>query len=234
MSVEPGPPGGVSRETPPPPPAATLLFGEAVQEARAFAELLVTAGVDRGLIGPRESPRIWDRHLLNSAAIAPLVPRDSAVVDVGSGAGLPGVPLALARRDLSVTLVEPMARRVAFLEEVVAHLHLAPRVEVVRARADELGDRRWDVATARAVAPLDRLARWTLPLVRAGGRLLAVKGSSADAELAAAVQTLRRLGADRWDVHQVGTGVLPVPTTVIEVVQGTPQRRGAARQKERR
>lgn len=168
---------------------ARAVFGDAIERAEEYVRLLATEGTVRGLIGPREVPRLWDRHLLNSVAIAPLVPAGAHVVDVGSGAGLPGIPLALARPDLTVTLLEPLARRVTFLDECVDALRLGT-VTVVRGRAEEGPVRRSlggaDVVTARAVAPLDKLAGWCLPLLRPGGRLLAIKGSSAAAELAAA------------------------------------------------
>ena len=138
----------------------------------------------RGLIGPREAPRLWDRHLLNCAVLGEVVPRGVAVADVGSGAGLPGLVLAIARPDLRVTLVEPLLRRTRFLDEVVDLLGLQAQVEVLRGRAEELADgRTFDVVTARAVAPLERLARWCLPLVAPGGELVAMKGASAPAEV---------------------------------------------------
>jgi 16S rRNA (guanine527-N7)-methyltransferase len=199
------------------PPEAEAVFGPAVDAAAEYARLLATEGTVRGLIGPREVPRLWDRHLLNSAAIAPLVPSGARVVDVGSGAGLPGIPLALARPDLTVTLLEPLARRVAFLTECVDRLGLE-RVTVVRGRAEEGPVRRElggaDVATARAVAPLDKLAGWCLPLLRPGGLLLAMKGSTAAEELAA---TGPLPGAADAVVTEAGNP----PATVIVVTRGT-------------
>jgi 16S rRNA (guanine527-N7)-methyltransferase len=198
-------------------PAAVAVFGAAVDRAAAYARLLATDGIVRGLIGPGEVPRLWDRHLLNSAAIAPLVPDGARVVDVGSGAGLPGIPLALVRPDLTVTLLEPSARRVAFLLECVDRLGL-DNVTVVRGRAEEGPVRRElggaDVVTARAVAPLDKLAGWCLPLLRTGGRLLALKGSTAAEELAA-VQPLA--GAADAVLIEVGNP----PATVVVVTRGT-------------
>src|SRR5215203_3938564 len=187
------------------PAVAAAVFGAALGRAEAYARLLATGGTVRGLIGPREVPRLWDRHLLNSAAIAELVPRDARVVDVGSGAGLPGIPLALARPDLSVTLLEPLARRATFLEECVHQLGLET-VTVLRGRAEEGPTRRAvggaDVVTARAVAPLDRLAGWCLPLLRPGGVLLAIKGSTASEELAETRDALTALGAADATVTQ--------------------------------
>ena len=199
------------------PAEAGSVFGPAVDAAAEYARLLATEGTVRGMIGPREVPRLWERHLLNSAAIASLVPVGARVVDVGSGAGLPGIPLALARPDLTVTLLEPLARRVAFLTECVHRLRLE-RVTVVRGRAEEGPIRRQlggaDVVTARAVAPLDKLAGWCLPLLRPGGLLLAMKGSTAAAELAA---TGPLPGAADALVTQAGDP----PATVIVVTRGT-------------
>ncbi|WP_238009632.1 16S rRNA (guanine(527)-N(7))-methyltransferase RsmG [Dactylosporangium sp. AC04546] len=200
-------------------PAADKLFGPRLDLAQEYAQLLITDGVLRGLIGPREAPRIWERHLLNCAAVADLIPSGASVVDVGSGAGLPGMVLAVARPDLTVTLVEPLARRTAFLDEAVAKLGLT--TTVVRARAEECIGRLdpADIVTARAVAPLDRLAGWCLPLAAVGGRLLALKGSSAAAEIEEHAAALERLGAGAPVVHLCGDGLLAEPTTVVEVVR---------------
>jgi 16S rRNA (guanine527-N7)-methyltransferase len=199
------------------PPEAVLVFGPATDRAAEYVRLLATDGTVRGLIGPREVPRLWDRHLLNSAAIASLVPAGARVVDVGSGAGLPGIPLALARPDVTVTLLEPLARRVAFLTECVDRLGLE-RVTVVRGRAEEGPVRRdlggADVVTARAVAPLDKLAGWCLPLLRPGGQLLAMKGSTAAEELAAA-------GPLPGAADAVVTEAGDPPATVVVVTRGT-------------
>lgn len=207
-----------------PPAAAAVVFGDSLERVAAYAELLATDGTLRGLIGPHEVPRLWDRHLINCGVIAELVPPASRVVDVGSGAGLPGVVLALTRPDLSVTLLEPLARRVTFLSECVERLGL-PNVVVRRGRAEErdvLAELRGaDVVTARAVAPLDRLAGWCLPLLRAGGVLLALKGDSAASELAAARSVLARLGATDTGVVQCGASVASPPTTVVSITRGT-------------
>lgn len=210
------------------------LFGDGLPVARRYARLLATDGVVRGLIGPREAPRLWERHLFNCVALAELIPDGSYVVDVGSGAGLPGIVLAVARPDLTVTLVEPLARRVSFLGEVVDELGLA-RITVVRGRAEECVGRLApaDIVTARAVAPLDRLAAWCLPLVAVGGRLLALKGSSAAEEAAAHGDALSRMGAGPPVVMECGVGRLVPPTTVISVVRERdvipPRRRGGGR-----
>jgi 16S rRNA (guanine527-N7)-methyltransferase len=211
-----------------------LVFGDHVDGAKSFAKMLTEHGVERGLIGPREVDRLWDRHLLNSAAIAELLPQGSRVVDVGSGAGLPGIPLAIARPDLELTLLEPMARRVAWLTEVVETLGLS--VTVVRGRAEEAAA--WeqlsgsDVVTARAVAPLERLARWCLPLLRPGGQLLALKGESAAEELERDAQAVRNAGGSRHRIVSCGDGVLEVPTTVVLVERDEPVgRRDGGRRK---
>jgi len=207
----------VSRETPPAPDVAQGVFSHALPSAEAYAHRLATDGVVRGLIGPRESPRLWERHILNCAVVTEAVPEGAQVCDIGSGAGLPGIPMALARPDLRVTLVEPLLRRTTFLEEVVADLGLE-NVEVVRGRAEDLhGARTFDVVTSRAVAPLPKLLRWSLPLVRPGGLVLAMKASSATEEVAAASKELHRLGATRAEVVEVGTGVVSPATVLVRV-----------------
>jgi 16S rRNA (guanine527-N7)-methyltransferase len=202
-----------------PPAEAGLVFGDALGMARRYAELLATDGVTRGLIGPRETERLWERHLLNCAVVAELLPERGSLVDIGSGAGLPGVVLAMLRPSLEVTLLEPLLRRSVFLEECVAELGLA-NTTVLRARAEEKAAARIqaDVATARAVAPLDRLAGWAAPLLRPGGQLIAIKGQSAADELAAARPVLSRLGVRSAEVLQAGRGRVVSATTVIRVV----------------
>lgn len=179
----------------PPPALAQVLFGARLPLALRYAQWLASAGVERGLIGPREAERLWPRHLLNCVAAAALIPRGSHVVDLGSGAGLPGIVLAIARPDLQITLVEPMQRRVAFLDEVRSDLSLVG-VETLRARADDLVSAKLnaDIVTARAVAPVDRLAMLAAPLLRAGGHLLAIKGSAAAAEVSAGWREVQRVG----------------------------------------
>jgi 16S rRNA (guanine527-N7)-methyltransferase len=194
-------------------------FGAGSDRATRFAELLAVHGVERGLIGPREVDRLWDRHLLNSVAIAECVPEGSSVLDVGSGAGLPGIPLAIARPDLKIVLLEPMARRVAWLEEVVAKLDL--KVTVVRGRAEEKPIRQLlanrDVVTARAVAPLGKLAGWCLPLLKPGGRLVALKGSSAAEEIERDRDEIARHGGVDPEVQTCGRELLAEPTTVVVI-----------------
>lgn len=214
----------VSRETPPAPEVARGVFSTSLPAAERYAYLLATDGVVRGLIGPREAPRLWDRHLINCALLGRAIPRGSDVCDIGTGAGLPGLVLALSRPDLSLTLVEPLQRRTTFLEEVVAELELA-NVEVVRARAEELhGRREFSVVTSRAVAPLGRLLAWSMPLVREGGALVAMKGSSVHDEISDATDELRKYGAGQVSVETHGADVIDPPTTVIRVEAGRPSR----------
>lgn len=204
----------VSRET-----VGRQLFGERYELAVQYEEILRTDGVERGLVGPRESGRMWERHLLNCAALGPAVPTGSTVVDVGSGAGLPGLVLAISRPDLSICLVEPLLRRATFLTEVVQRLGLSG-VEVRRARAEAMHGRLLvDVVTARAVAPLERLAGWSLPLLRPGGVLLALKGARAPDELAAAESALPRLGGEFWSVEVLGQGLVDPPVRVVRIVR---------------
>ncbi|MFP5346956.1 MAG: 16S rRNA (guanine(527)-N(7))-methyltransferase RsmG, partial [Actinomycetes bacterium] len=184
--------------------------------AERFVDHLATSGLERGLLGPRELPRIWSRHVLNCAVIADLIPAGTSVIDIGSGAGLPGLALAIVRPDLQITLVEPFERRSLWLAEVAQDLDVG--VQVVRARAEDLaGRRRAGLVTARAVAPLPKLLRWGLPLVAAHGQLLAIKGRSALHELEEAGPALRRLGVQDADVVTCGDGVLEPPTTVVRV-----------------
>ena len=174
-----------------------------------YGALLATDGVVRGLIGPREVPRIWDRHVVNCALLATALPRGASVADIGSGAGLPGLVVALARPDLRVTLVEPLLRRTTFLDEVVSALGL-DNVVVRRDRADALhGKKTFDVVTARAVAPLERLLGWCMPLVSPAGSLVAMKGESAEEEIASACAVLRKLGCAAPTIELI---IAPSPT----------------------
>jgi 16S rRNA (guanine527-N7)-methyltransferase len=203
------------------PPEAAAVFGDRLELACRFADLLATEGTLRGLLGPREAPRLWARHLLNCAVVSDLIPPEARVVDVGTGAGLPGVALAIRRPDLRVDLVEPLERRVSFLNEAVHDLQLAETVRVVHGRAQEpsvvarVGGARW--VSARAVAPLGRLVGWCLPLLQDGGRLLALKGSSAVAELTEHQHVIRRCGGGDWEVVTCGVGVLTEPTAVVVI-----------------
>jgi 16S rRNA (guanine527-N7)-methyltransferase len=194
---------------------AETLFGGALPQAIHYAEMLVGPGVERGLIGPAEAGRIWDRHLLNCAAIAALAPAAGWIADVGSGAGLPGIVLALLLPSARLTLVEPLARRVAFLHECAAELGLA-NVEVLRGRAEDLtGTLAADMVTARAVAPLAKLAGLCAGLARPGGMVVALKGDGAAAELASAGPALAALGVTDARVAQVGSASGPGAATVV-------------------
>lgn len=216
----------VSRETTPSAPeVARGVFPSArLPLVERYAALLATEGVLRGLIGPREAPKLWDRHLVNCALLGELVPEASTVCDIGSGAGLPGLVLATARPDLDVTLVEPLLRRTTFLQEAVETLEL-PNVEVVRGRAESLhGRRTFDIVTSRAVAPLDRLLGWSMPLVAPTGVLLAMKGSSVGEEIERCEATLTQWECDEPVVHVLGQGLVPVPTYALQVAWADPAR----------
>lgn len=202
------------------------MFSHALPIAERYAELLAREGVLRGLIGPREVPRLWERHLINCALLGQAIEPGLDVCDIGSGAGLPGLVLSVARPDLRVTLVEPLLRRTTFLDEAVEELGLS-NVEVVRARAEELhGSREFSVVTSRAVAPLERLLGWSMPLVRQGGELVVMKGSSVREEIAAAEKALRKHGAGRVSVEEYGAGLVERPTIVLRVEATHPSRLG--------
>lgn len=210
---------------PPSPAVAAQVFGDALPAAERYVARLAGDGVARGLIGPREVPRLWERHVLNSAAVAEAVPPGAVVVDVGSGAGLPGIPLALARPDVVVTLVEPMARRVEFLEEAVGELApLSDAWRVVRGRAEDRGVAgavgRVDVVTARAVAPLPRLVGWCRGLLRPGAQLVALVGARALDGLPALVPELEAAGMRDIHPRAVGAGLGAAATTVVVMTRG--------------
>ena len=218
----------VSRETPPELPSWMVEF---LPQLTEFATLLADVGVTRGLIGPREAPRLWERHLLNCAVVAEpaagLVAAGASVADVGSGAGLPGLVWAIIRPDIRVVLIEPLLRRSVFLAEATAELALSDRVHVRRGRAEDVArDPTWqpaEVVTARAVAPLERLLGWTVPLLAPGGRLIALKGSSASAELAESRVQATAVGLIELEVRELGAGVVDPPTTVVTGVRRTAQ-----------
>ena len=191
------------------------MFGHRLPLAEQYATLLSTGGIERGLIGPRETDRLWERHLLNCAVIGELVPTAARVLDVGSGGGLPGIPLAIARPDLQVELVEPMLRRTSWLEETVAALGMADTVVVTRGKAAVIGPRQVDVVTARAVAPLERLLPMCMPLLRPGGVLLALKGEQAQVEVDAVLRQASKWRVSSMDVARCGRGVLAEETTVV-------------------
>jgi 16S rRNA (guanine527-N7)-methyltransferase len=201
-----------------------------------YTELLATEGVTRGLIGPREAPRRWDRHVLNSAVLAEVIPEGATVCDIGTGAGLPGLVLAIARPDIEMTLVEPLLRRTTFLDEVVDELGLS-HVSVVRGRAEDVhGERTFDVVTSRAVAPLERLLGWSMPLVSPTGALVAMKGQSVHEEIESAAEFLHTWRCGVPEVFEVGKDVVEPPTTVVRVPWADPARIGwpLAREAKRR
>jgi 16S rRNA (guanine527-N7)-methyltransferase len=211
--------------------AAAAIFGPRLDIAQRYADVLAGAAVERGLLGPREVDRIWDRHLLNSAAIGELLDAGEQIVDIGSGAGLPGIPLAIARPDLHVVLLEPLLRRSEFLNEVVAELGLS--VEVVRGRAEEpsvrdrIGER--DAAVSRAVAALDKLTKWSMPLLRLDGRMLAIKGERAPDEINEHRRVMAAAGAVDVRVVACGANYLRPPATVVLARRGRQGRRKPAR-----
>lgn len=183
--------------------ASRDLFGSGLGAAEHFAHMLVEEGEVRGLIGPREAPRVWRRHILNSAAVTQFLPDKGSVADVGSGAGLPGIVLAIMRPDLEFHLIEPMERRIAWLAEVSEELGL-DNVKLHQKRAEELHNSiSFTVVTARAVANMDKLVRATFPLVSSGGSLLALKGERVYEELEAAKYTLKRFKVSSVKVHTV-------------------------------
>jgi 16S rRNA (guanine527-N7)-methyltransferase len=210
--------------------AATAIFGPRLGVAQRYAELLAGAGVERGLLGPREVGRLWDRHLLNSAAVGELLDPGERVIDIGSGAGLPGIPLAIARPDLGIVLLEPLLRRSEFLAEVVAELGLT--VEVVRGRAeepwvrDQFGGQ--DAAVSRAVAALDKLTKWSMPLLQPGGRMLAIKGERAPEEVKAHRRVMAASGAVDVRVVTCGANYLFPPSTVVLARRGKQPRQKPA------
>lgn len=192
-----------------------MVFGEQLGLARRYADLLATTGISHGLVGPREAARLWERHLVNCAVMEDLLPAGEHVIDIGSGAGLPGLVLAIARPDLRIDLVEPLLRRTTWLENTVRELDLT-NVTVNRGRAEEM-DLVVPVVTARAVASLDKLVRWSFPLLPEGGRLLALKGTAAQQELDDARPLLERLGVGTALVHLVGEGQVSEPVRVVEI-----------------
>ncbi|ARV65736.1 ribosomal RNA small subunit methyltransferase G [Corynebacterium glutamicum] len=202
------------------PPAAAEIFGDNLEKAIAYHESLATDGSVRGFIGPREVPRLWDRHILNCGVIGEAMDEGISVADIGSGAGLPGIPLAIARPDLNITLIEPLLKRSVYLNEVKEALNL-DNVTVVRGRAEEKVVRKQvglvDIVTSRAVAPLGKLATWSLPLVKIGGRMVAMKGSSVEEEIERDAKEIRKAGGTDIKVYTVGEALLSEPTTLISI-----------------
>jgi 16S rRNA (guanine527-N7)-methyltransferase len=199
------------------PPAAENLFGSRLDRAERYAQILAGAGVERGLLGPREVGRLWDRHILNSAAIVELLDTGERIADIGSGAGLPGIPLALARPDLRLTLIEPLLRRSDFLREVADDLDLD--IEIVRGRAEERSVRQqvgeMDAVVSRAVASVDKLTKWSMPLLRPDGRMIAIKGERADEEIREHRRVMTSLGAVDVRVMRCGADFLDPPVTAV-------------------
>lgn len=207
------------------PEGAHRLFGERLPHAETFARFLADTGVSHGLIGPREVPILWERHILNCAVIEGAFPRGIHIVDVGSGAGLPGIALAIVRPDVHLTLIEPMQRRTEWLESTVAELGL-DRVSVRRGRAEDFhGSVRAPYVTARAVARLDKLARWCFPLLEDKGVLVALKGRSAEEELTATTKGLRRLGMTSASVRRHGADLLDTPAITVDCLVARPPAR---------
>jgi 16S rRNA (guanine527-N7)-methyltransferase len=196
------------------PAEAAEVFGDRLPVVRRYTADLAEHGVVLGLIGPLEPARLWSRHVLNSGLLSPFVPSGASVADVGSGAGLPGLVLAAARPDLTVTLIEPMERRVAWLEEETERLGL-DNVVVERARAEDAAPGRFDVVTARAVGALTGLLPITVPLARAGGRLALLKGAAVEAELAKAEKVIRRLRLADVRIEIAGRGMASLETRVL-------------------
>lgn len=200
--------------------AAEVVFGPRLSLATRYVDHLATSGMERGLLGPREVPRLWSRHVLNCAVVADLIPEGADVADVGSGAGLPGLTFAIARPDLMLTLIEPLERRCIWLNEVVDDLEL-DNVTIYRSRAEQAVEHvNADVVTARAVSALGNLARLTIPLLHGHGEVLAIKGRSAAEEVQKASKVLRRLGAQHTKVVTTGQDILSEPTTVVRISVG--------------
>lgn len=220
-----GPDDRDASPAPPPADAAETIFGDRLELAQRYAELLASVGVEWGLLGPREVERIWDRHILNCAVLAEVVEAGERIVDIGSGAGLPGLPVAIAKPGVRVVLVESMLRRTDFLRLVIDELALD--VEVVRGRAEDRAVREVaggaDAVTSRAVAALDKLTRWSLPLLRPGGRLLAIKGERAHEEVVEHRRMMAKLGAADARVVECGVGLLSPPTTVVVARREMPE-----------
>lgn len=204
----------------PVPAEAERIFGENTDKAIAYHQSLATTGSERGFIGPREVPRLWDRHVLNCAVIGEAMDEGVHVIDIGSGAGLPGIPLAIARPDLRITLIEPLLKRSTYLREVCEELNLE-NVTVIRGRAEDAAVQKEagaaDIVTSRAVAPLGKLSRWSLPLVKVGGAMIAMKGSSVSEELERDADDIRKAGGGQGEIFTVGSSVLAEPTTLIKI-----------------
>lgn len=199
------------------PASAAAIFGEGIDKARAYAKALVADSDTLGLLGPREMPKLWSRHILNSAVVAELVGAGKRVADVGSGAGLPGIPMAIAQPGANFVLIEPMERRANWLQEQVETLALS-NVTVLRARAEEAGKNHFDIVTARAVSALPKLIRMTVPLLKAGGELLALKGSKAQDEIDDSQILVKKFKIAKFEIVTVGKAKLSEPTNVVRTI----------------
>jgi 16S rRNA (guanine527-N7)-methyltransferase len=197
------------------PESAKAIFGPQIEKARAFAKKLANDSDDLGLLGPRELDKLWSRHILNSAVVAETVKAGDLVADVGSGAGLPGIPMAIALPGANFVLIEPMERRSSWMLEVIEELGLT-NVEVRRARAEEVLDLKFDIVTARAVAALDKLLRLTVHLLKQGGSLIALKGSKAAEEIEVARKLQKKLGIASFEIQICGEKFLAEPTSVVK------------------
>lgn len=196
------------------PASAAAIFGAGIGQARDYATNLVLDADQLGLLGPREMPKLWTRHILNSAVVAELLNAGESVADVGSGAGLPGIPMAIARPDVNFTLIEPMERRANWLARQVEELGLS-NVQVLRARAEEVPVNAFEVVTARAVSALPKLLRMTVPLLRQGGRVLALKGGKAKDEIEDSLVLRKKLGIRDFEIVYTGKSHLAEPTLVV-------------------
>lgn len=201
--------------------AVEVVYGERAELADRFVEHLVTTGIEWGLLGPREIPKMWDRHVLNCAVVEELIPKGAVVADVGSGAGLPGLALAIARPDVQFVLIEPLERRVDWLDMVIEDLGLE-NIDVIRASSEQVFDSvDVDIVTARAVSAMKSLVPMTVPLLHGQGELLAIKGRSAANEIEKADKVLRKFKTVQSEVLSVGDELLEVPTTVARLTYGS-------------
>jgi 16S rRNA (guanine527-N7)-methyltransferase len=199
------------------PKEAQIVFGDHTDKARKFFDLLVRDGDLLGLIGPRELPKLWTRHILNSAVVAELVPDAKLVADVGSGAGFPGIPMAIMKPKSHFVLIEPMERRSSWLSDVVVPELGLTNVQVLRGRAEEAPLRNYDVVTARAVSALPKLLRMLVPLAVQGGEVLALKGSKAQDEIQESQSLVKKLKIATFEIVTVGEKVIQEPTTIVRV-----------------
>ena len=197
------------------PAVAQQVFGSRLDLARLYFDSLVRDSDELGLLGPREMPRLWTRHILNSAVVSELLVGGEAGADVGSGAGLPGIPLAIVRPDVNFTLIEPMERRAVWLQKIVDDLKLS-NVEVIRSRAEDVHGRRFDVVTARALSAMPKLLRLTVPLTKSGGRILALKGGKAAEEIQDSRPLMKKLGIASFELLTTGATLLAEPTSVVQ------------------